>query len=74
MSGGNGSSSTSSGIENVSSIRHTGENDQSKSIEQPVLPKSISQIGGKTKANYLIEFVSKYNIYIYIYIYIYTYI
>ena len=48
--GGNTSLGTSSGgIENVSSVKHTGESDQSKSIEQPVLPKSISQIGGSIK-------------------------
>ena len=48
--GGNSSLGTSSGgIENVSSVKHSGDNDQSKSIEQPVLPKSISQIGGMKK-------------------------
>ena len=52
--GGNASLGTSSGgIENVSSVKHTGESDQSKSIEQPVLPKSISQIGGSIKCNFL---------------------
>ena len=50
--GGNASLGTSNGgIENVSSVKHAGENDQSKSIEQPVLPKSISQIGGMNKDN-----------------------
>ena len=44
---GNASSSTSSGIDNLSSMGTPGDSDQSKSIEQPVLPKSIGQIGGK---------------------------
>ena len=48
--GGNASLVTSNGaMEDMSSVKHTGENEQSKSIEQPVLPKSISQIGGKIK-------------------------
>ena len=49
--GGNSSLATSnSGIENDSSVKHTVGNDQSKSsIEQPVLPKSISQIGGNVR-------------------------
>lgn len=62
MSGNGSASTTSSGIENLSSIRHAaGDNDQSKSIEQPVLPKSISQIGGRISfAFFLITFFSKY--------------
>lgn len=48
--GGNVSLVTSNGgMEDMSSVKHAGENEQSKSIEQPVLPKSISQIGGKIK-------------------------
>ena len=51
LMGGNSSLATSnSGIENDSSVKHTVGNDQSKSsIEQPVLPKSISQIGGNVR-------------------------
>ena len=48
MSGNSGSTSSSSGIETSSSIGAPSSNsDQSKPIEQPVLPKSIAQIGGK---------------------------
>jgi hypothetical protein len=52
--GGNASLVTSNGgMENVSSLKHGGEHEQSKSIEQPVLPKSISQIGGNNKESAL---------------------
>ena len=55
--GGNASLVTSNGgMENASSVKHGGENEQSKSIEQPVLPKSISQIGGNNKR---MRFISK---------------
>ena len=48
--GGNASLVTSNGgMEDMSSVKHAGENEQSKSIEQPVLPKSISQIGGNKR-------------------------
>ena len=57
MGGSNGGSlvTLNNGVENVSSVKHTGENDhQSKSsIEQPVLPKSISHIGSKLFALFL---------------------
>ena len=60
--GGNSSLATSnSGIENDSSIKHTVGNDQSKSsIEQPVLPKSISQIGGNVRKCILFSGILQY--------------
>ena len=62
LMGGNSSLATSnSGIENDSSVKHTVGNDQSKSsIEQPVLPKSISQIGGNVRKCILLSGILQY--------------
>ena len=62
--GGNSSLATSnSGIENDSSVKHTVGNDQSKSsIEQPVLPKSISQIGGNIRKCILFSGILQQNL------------